>query len=129
MAGAPPQHSSQIMHLSSQQHNQPHEFSPSSEERFKNVLMYFTAYTGIRLCERDFVIEGKPVSLLALHKAVFLRNGFESVRLNTISSTMTLTDTCVRYAPTTSGPSSALFWATLRLQVWKFINPHDAGLW
>ena len=43
--------------------------------------MRVSAAMGFRLTERDLVIEGQPVNLWALHKAVFTRNGFESVRL------------------------------------------------
>jgi hypothetical protein len=85
IAGAPAQQPSQIIDISSHQPNRPHEISPLSEERFKAVLMYFTTYTGFGLCERDLIIEGKAVSPLALHKAVFLQNGFESVGHTTIS--------------------------------------------
>ena len=59
------------------------------------MLLYFTTYTGFGLCERDFVIEGKPVSPLALYEAVFLRNGFESVRLENNSPSIAITNTCV----------------------------------
>ena len=43
--------------------------------------MQFAAATGFRLTERDVTIEGRPVNLWALHRAVFMRYGFESVRL------------------------------------------------
>lgn len=43
--------------------------------------MHFTAATGLRLTERDLVIEGRPVNPWVLHRAVFMRNGFESVCL------------------------------------------------
>ena len=43
--------------------------------------MQFLAAAEMRVTERDTVIEGRPVNLWALHKAVLLRNGFDSVRL------------------------------------------------
>jgi hypothetical protein len=45
--------------------------------------MQFVAAMGFRLTERDLAIEGRPVNLWALHRAVFVLNGFESVRLGT----------------------------------------------
>jgi len=81
MPGAPPQQSPQITHPPSQQPIIPHKLPPLAEERFKAVFMQFTNATGIRLTERDLLIEGRPINLWALHKAVFLRNGFDSVRL------------------------------------------------
>ena len=83
MAGPPPQQSTQIVQPPSQQSIQPHKIPPLPEERFKGVFMQFTAATGLRLTDRDLVIEGRPVNLWALHRAV-LRNGFESVRLGMI---------------------------------------------
>ena len=46
--------------------------------------MQFLAAAEMRVTERDTVIEGRPVNLWALHKAVLLRNGFDSVRLGMI---------------------------------------------
>ena len=46
--------------------------------------MQSTVATGLRLTNHDLVIEGRPVNLWALHRAVFLRNSFESVRLGMI---------------------------------------------
>ena len=60
---------------------QPHNVPPLPEDRFKGVFMQFSAATGLRFTERDLVIEDRPVNLWALHRAVFMRNGFESVRL------------------------------------------------
>jgi hypothetical protein len=81
MAGAPPQQSPQITHPPSQQTILPHKIPPLPEARFKSVFIQFTAATGIRLTESDLTIEGRPINLWALHKAVFLRNGFETVCL------------------------------------------------
>ncbi|KAI9512946.1 hypothetical protein F5148DRAFT_559685 [Russula earlei] len=79
LAGASQQQSSQIMHSPPQQLIQFYDIPPSLEERFKSVFMHFTAYTGIVLGESDLIIENRQISPLALHKAVFLRNGFEAV--------------------------------------------------
>jgi hypothetical protein len=79
-----PQPSAQIAQAPSQQPIQPHKIPPLPEDRFKGVFVRFTAATGLRLTDRDLVIEGQPVNLWALHRAVFLRNGFESVRLGMI---------------------------------------------
>jgi len=84
MAGPPPQRSTQIVQPPSQQPIQPHKIPPLPEDRFKSIFMQFTAATGLRLTDRDLVIEGRPVNLWALHRAVFMRNGFESVRLGMI---------------------------------------------
>jgi len=84
MAGVPAQQSAQIAQPPSQQPIQPHKIPPLPEDRFKGVFMQFTAATGLRLTDRDLVIEGRPVNLWALHRAVFMRNGFESVRLGMI---------------------------------------------
>jgi len=84
MAGPPPQQSTQIVQPPSQQSIQPHKIPPLPEERFKGVFMQFTAATGLRLTDRDLVIEGRPVNPWALHRAVFMRNGFKSVRLGMI---------------------------------------------
>ncbi|KAI0292189.1 hypothetical protein BC826DRAFT_955249 [Russula brevipes] len=82
MTGAPPQQSPQITHTSSQPLVQPHKIPPLPEERFKNIFMQFTAATGIRFSERDLVLDGRPISLWALHRTVFMRNGFDSVTTN-----------------------------------------------
>ena len=84
MSSAPPQQSTQIAQAPSQQPIQPHRIPPLPEDRFKGVFMQFTAATGLRLTDRDLVIEGRSINLWALHRAVFLRNGFESVRLSMI---------------------------------------------
>jgi hypothetical protein len=84
MAGATPQQSPQIAHPPSQQPILPHKIPPLPEERFKNVFLQYTAATGLRVSERDLVIEGRQITLWALHKAVFSRNGFDSVRLEMI---------------------------------------------
>ena len=83
--GSPPQQSSRITHPRSQQPIQPNKLPPLSEDRFKINFMQFTRSKGIRLNERDLAIEGRPINLWALHRAVFLRNGFDSVRLQQFS--------------------------------------------
>ena len=80
----PAQQSAQIAQPPSQPPIQPRRIPPLPEDRFKGVFMQFTAATGLRLTDRDLVIEGRPVNLWALHRAVFMRNGFDSVRLGTI---------------------------------------------
>ncbi|KAH9068206.1 hypothetical protein EDB83DRAFT_2377543, partial [Lactarius deliciosus] len=55
---------------------------PLSEDRFKVLFTQFANTTGLRLNDRDFVFDGRPVNLWALHRAVFARNGFESVTAN-----------------------------------------------
>ncbi|KAF8485835.1 hypothetical protein DFH94DRAFT_622620 [Russula ochroleuca] len=49
------------------------------EDRFKSNFVQFTRSKGIRLNKRDLVIDGQAINLWALHKAVFSRDGFESV--------------------------------------------------
>jgi hypothetical protein len=78
--GAPPQQSPQITHPPSQP-IQPNKLPPLSEERFKIHFIQFTRSKGIRFNERDLVIEGRQINLWVLHRTVFLRNGFDSVRL------------------------------------------------
>ncbi|KAI9512951.1 hypothetical protein F5148DRAFT_560177 [Russula earlei] len=77
--GAPPQQSPQIP---SQLPIQPNKIPPLTEDRFKAVFLQYRATTGIRLSERDLMIEGRQINIWALHKAVFLRNGFDSVTTN-----------------------------------------------
>ncbi|KAH9068204.1 hypothetical protein EDB83DRAFT_2377525 [Lactarius deliciosus] len=55
---------------------------PLSEDRFKVLFTQFANTTGLRLNDRDFVIDGRPVGPWALHRAVFARNGFELVTAN-----------------------------------------------
>ncbi|KAI9512947.1 hypothetical protein F5148DRAFT_559957 [Russula earlei] len=52
---------------------------PLSEDGFKRTFARFTS-TGPSGC--DLIIEGRQINLWALHKAVFLRNGFDSVTTN-----------------------------------------------
>ena len=77
---APLQQSSQITHPPTQQPIQPNKPPVLSEDRFKSNFMQFTRSKGIRLTERDLTIDGRHINLWALHRAVFSRNGFESVR-------------------------------------------------
>lgn len=53
---------------------------PLTEERFMDLFMLFSHTTGVRLSEQDFNIEGRQVNPWALHRTVFARNGFDSVR-------------------------------------------------
>ena len=79
--GATQQQSPQITHPPSQQPIPLNKLPCLPEDRFKSNFVQFTRSKGIRLNERDLVIDGQPINLWALHKAVFSRNGFESVRL------------------------------------------------
>jgi hypothetical protein len=72
------------VHLSvppSQQPIRPNNLTAMSEDRFKSDFLQFTRLKGIRLNERDLVIDGRRIDLWALHRAVRAGNGFESVRL------------------------------------------------
>ncbi|KAI9440128.1 hypothetical protein H4582DRAFT_1578964 [Lactarius indigo] len=68
MPGAPPQLTTQCSKL-----------PPLPEDRFKALFTQFANTTGLRLNDRDFIIDGRSVSPWALHRAVFARNGFDSV--------------------------------------------------
>jgi hypothetical protein len=59
---------------------------PMSEDHFKSSFLQFTGSRGIRISERDLVIDSRPIDPWALHRAVHAGNGFESVRLQYISS-------------------------------------------
>jgi hypothetical protein len=63
------------------QNSVPRKIPPLPEDRFKNVFMQFTAATGIRISERDLIVEGRQINLWALHRTVFMQSGFDSVRL------------------------------------------------
>ena len=82
---APAQQSPRITHPPSQQPIEPIKLPPLLEDRFKINFMQFTRAKGIRLNERDLVVEGRPINLWALHRIVFMRNGFDSVRLQQFS--------------------------------------------
>jgi hypothetical protein len=43
--------------------------------------MQFTIFKGIRLCERDLVIDDRRINLWVLHRMAFSRGGFDWVRL------------------------------------------------
>ena len=77
MAGAPPQQSPQITHPSSQQAN---KLPVLTEDRFKFFFAHFARSPGIRSSERDFTIDGRQINPWILHRAVFPRGGFDSVR-------------------------------------------------
>ena len=74
--------------FSDQQQQQPQPMElielppPLTEERFMEHFMLFSHATGIRLNEQEFYIEGQQVNPWALHRAVFARNGFDSVRIS-----------------------------------------------
>ena len=55
-------------------------FPALPEYRFKSLFAQFASATGLRLNDRDFIIDNRVVDPWALHRAIFLRNGFESVR-------------------------------------------------
>ncbi|KAI0297271.1 hypothetical protein B0F90DRAFT_1740642 [Multifurca ochricompacta] len=82
MANALSQQSQQIAHPFPQQLIQLSKLSPLPEDRFKHLFAQFANVTGIRLSERDFIIENRQVSPWALHRAVLARNGFDSVTAN-----------------------------------------------
>jgi hypothetical protein len=56
------------------------QLSPLTEEKFMDLFMLFSHATGLRLNEQDFNIEGHQVNPWDLHRMVFARNGFDSVR-------------------------------------------------
>ena len=64
-----------------QQAIQPNELPAMSEDQFKSSFLPFARSKGIRISERDLVIDGRQINLWALNREVFLRHGFESVRL------------------------------------------------
>ncbi|KAF8274792.1 hypothetical protein EI94DRAFT_1561254, partial [Lactarius quietus] len=55
---------------------------PLPEDRFKALFAQFVNTSGLRLNDREFIIDGRPVNPWALHRAVFARNGFDSVTAN-----------------------------------------------
>ncbi len=69
-----------LTHPPQQQSVQPSKLPPLSEDRFKALLTRFANATGIRPNYREFVIDDRQISPWALHRAVFGRNGFDSVR-------------------------------------------------
>ncbi len=77
--GAPPQPPPQAPHAPQQPTIQCSKLPPLSEDRFKALFSQFANTTGIRLNDRDRVIDGRPINPWALHRAVFARNGFDSV--------------------------------------------------
>jgi len=77
--GAPPQPPPQAPHHPSEQTIQCSKLPPLPEDRFKVLFAQFANTTGVRLNNRDFVVDGRPVNPWALHRAVFARNGFDSV--------------------------------------------------
>jgi len=56
------------------------QLPPLTEEKFMDLFMLFSHATGLRLNEQDFNIEGHQVNPWDLHRMVFARNGFDSVR-------------------------------------------------
>lgn len=80
--GAPPQPPPQAPHPPQQQSIQCSKLPALPEDRFKVLFAQFASTTGIKLNERDFVIDGRPINPWALHRAVFARNGFDTVTAN-----------------------------------------------
>ncbi|KAH9057859.1 hypothetical protein EDB87DRAFT_975753 [Lactarius vividus] len=80
--GAPPPPPPRAPHLALRRTIQCSQLPPLSEDRFKVLFTQYAKTTALRLNDRDFVIDGRPVSAWALHRAVFTRNGFESVTAN-----------------------------------------------
>ena len=103
MNGAPPQQSPQITHPPSQPPIQLNKLPVLSEERFNSNFMQFARSKGIRLSERDLIIDDRRVNLWFLHRTVFSRNGFDSVSLMMLLPTATMTNICARYPHATSG--------------------------
>ena len=83
MGGVPPQQSPQITHPPTQPLIPLNKIPPLPEGRFENVFCNLTT-TRIWLTERDLLVEGRQINLWALHESVFLRNGYETVRLTLI---------------------------------------------
>jgi hypothetical protein len=79
MPGALSQPPPQVPHPPPQQTIPCSRLPPLPEDRFKALFAQFASTTGLRLNDRDFVIDGRPVNLWALHRTVFARNGFDSV--------------------------------------------------
>jgi len=71
-----------ITHHPSQQSFQLHKIPPLLEDRFKNALWNYMVVTGIGFTKHDLALEGRQINLWALHKSVFLRNGYEAVTAN-----------------------------------------------
>ncbi|KAH9057865.1 hypothetical protein EDB87DRAFT_1628606 [Lactarius vividus] len=78
----PPQPPPQAPRLTLQRTIQCSKLPPLPEDRFKALFMQFANTTGLRLNDRDFIIDNRPVSAWALHRAVFARNGFDLVTAN-----------------------------------------------
>jgi hypothetical protein len=73
---------SRPVHLSvppSQQPLKPDKTPVISESQLRSGLSDITRSNGIRLNDLDLVIDGLPIDLWVLHRAVFSRNGFELV--------------------------------------------------
>jgi hypothetical protein len=77
--GAPPQPPPQAPHHLPQQTIQYSRLPTLPEDRFKELFAQFVKTTGLRLNDRDFIIDNRAVNLWALHRAVFARNGFDTV--------------------------------------------------
>ncbi|KAN0138915.1 hypothetical protein V8E53_003303 [Lactarius tabidus] len=52
------------------------------EDRFKVLFAQFANTTGLRLNDRNFIIDNRAVNPWALHRAVFAQNGFDTVTAN-----------------------------------------------
>ena len=77
----PPQPFFRITHPPSQPNIQLTILPYLSEDRFHSNFMEFTRLKGIRLSERDLVVDDRRINLLELHQTVFSRDGFDLVRL------------------------------------------------
>jgi hypothetical protein len=80
IGAAPPQQSPQITQPP-QQPTQTSGFPALTEDRFKNFFAQFARNASIRTTERDFIFEGRQINPWSLHRAVFSRGGFNTVRL------------------------------------------------
>ena len=82
--GAPPQPPSQAAHPPQQQTIPCSRLPTLPEDRFKILFAQFANTTGLRLNNQDFVIDNRAVNPWALHRAVFARNGFDTVCLRSL---------------------------------------------
>jgi hypothetical protein len=99
-----------------------------SEDQFKSAFKLVNRLESTGISERDLVIDGQPINLWAFHRAVFSRNGLESVRLRKFPlEAAAPTNICARYPHTTSGPLLVWLSVSLQLQV-VLVSLHGAGL-
>ena len=79
--GASPQTAPQAPTSSPQQTIPCSRLPTLPEDRFKTLFAQFACTTGLRLNDRDFIIDGRPVNPWTLHRIVFACNGFDLVCL------------------------------------------------